>query len=156
MLWWPEDSTWHSLIWIHKQNQHSNVRQEDLFGEPFFIVQLTMFLLALLAIRTSQGVAVASDICNGRVGMHLGKTNLDCGLKRSTKGQLRLTSHQCMEHCTAPLRGWLPTHMGHKLMSSRVLKLVQYWINDTSAEQIQMLYKGLKFFVVGGWRINLS
>ena len=75
------------------------------------------------------------------------------GAQKASWGSHRTNA---MEHCTAPLRGWLPTHMGHKLMSSRVLKQVQYWINDISAEQIQMLYKGLKFFVVGGWRINLS
>ena len=90
-----------------------------MFGEPLFIVQLTMFLLALLAIRTSQGVAVASDICNGRVGMHVGKTNLDCGLKRSTRGQLRLTSHHGTLHSST--QRMTPYTHGAKLMSSRVL-----------------------------------
>ena len=78
MLWWSEDSTWHSLITTYQDSQTKptlkcSSRQEDLFGEPCFIVQLTMFLLAILATRTSQDVAVASDVCNGRVGMHLGK-----------------------------------------------------------------------------------
>ena len=155
MLWWPEDSTWHSLYL-------------DSQTKPTLKCSSRGFIWRAIFHCTIDNVSAHSTCHQNITGCcgciwYLQWQGWDApwlkliwtadwrGVQKASWG-----SHRTMEHCTAPLRGWLPTHMGHKLMSSRVLKLVQYWINDISAEQILMLYKGLKFFVVGVWRINLS